>query len=60
MDNKFNCKEEIEKLKMENKALDIFFENTSECLVLVDKDGLYNENETRLIWIFCVSGMRML
>lgn len=39
MDNKFNCKEEIEKLKMENKALDIFFENTSECLVLVDKDG---------------------
>ena len=37
--NNFNCLEEIEKIKMESKALEIFFENTSECLVLVDKDG---------------------
>lgn len=39
MYNNFNCLEEIEKIKMESKALEIFFENTSECLVLVDKDG---------------------
>ncbi len=31
--------EEIKKIKMESKALEIFFENTTECLVLVDKDG---------------------
>lgn len=39
MYNNFNCFEEIEKIKMENKALEIFFENTSECLVMVNKDG---------------------
>ena len=39
MYNNFNCMEEIKKIKMESKALEIFFENTSECLVLVDKDG---------------------
>ena len=39
MYNNYNCAEEIEIIKMENKALGIFFENTSECLVMVDKDG---------------------
>lgn len=31
--------EEIEKLTVENKALKIFFEDTSECVVVVDKNG---------------------
>ena len=35
----YNCIKEIEKIKMENRALEIFFENTSECLDMVDKDG---------------------
>ncbi|MGD9567379.1 MAG: sigma-54 interaction domain-containing protein [Sedimentibacter sp.] len=39
MRDNYNCIEEIEKLKMENRALEIFFENTSECLVMVDRDG---------------------
>lgn len=39
MYDNYNCMEEIEKIKMENRALEIFFENTSECLVMVDKNG---------------------
>lgn len=39
MYSNFNCKEEIDKIKIENKALEIFFENTSESLVMVDQDG---------------------
>lgn len=39
MYDNFNCIEEIEKIKMENRVLEIFFENTSECLVMVDKNG---------------------
>ncbi len=31
---------EIDSIKLEDKAMKLFFENTSECLVLVDKDGI--------------------